>query len=983
MIEIHSVFITFFSVSFAFISPLSFQGPNVARSGNRFTYDAEATCAVEPISYSIWKQEAPESPEAPSPVSTNFWKSMVTNVLNEFEGHPIKPDAWRVAVTSDGSDAPPSLEAFLTYGARLPAKHEAEVQKLCEVVKRYPLAANELNKVIEAIRIAYVALYGKTTMRSQEVAINRAKGIAEVLLEFGSVVNIDVVLAGILHDVFSGVTEVIGPTIRDTLVHKFGEKVIENIENYAKLPKFMARTAEYTEEQAEWQQQMIVALSEDYSVINIRLADRLHTMRVIDTLPLETNEKMKIAEEALYVYASLAGKMSRPLLKEELEHIAFQILNPDMFQKIKNDQLSSTAAYFEAKNAIEEFLNNDIYLKKNNVTAALLFRIKGRYQQYLKMIRKNLTDVRDVRDALGLRIIINATRNHEMKETIEAHEEREIDLCYYIVGKLRSMPFWKEPDDHGCKDYIANPKENGYRSIHQYLQHKTLGATVEIQVRTGSMHRVAELGEAAHWFYKDCTYKPDVVENRLYKLAWRSEQQAFANSALMLIKLAKYQLNSKRVFVFLHDRSTVLNMRRNSTALDAAFAVHSELGLMTKAVRINGKRVGLNHILKNGDVISVEREENGKIMAKPSWLVLVATPHAKNVLAKHIKSNHRESLVATGCALLIATLGMNKDMVLANHKGSKPLSCRKFLSLVLARTASRSMDDLLLLLGGASSKMNARAVMSLLLNVSLEDLVVPSNMAAFAWLQAQHFKNWNGFHLERDVMTMLLRTTLPALGLPYVEQKWCDLLRIEYQKPRGVAAPLSPTHMRIPFNRPGSSPLRHYPSGGKAPLYVPSIYLKSPIAKANNPFSLEASSMPVSLGRLAKLEFAAKAKAMERRSVEQVVLLQERTVPMSLSSYMAISRPLKPTLVSATTAKLPLNPNLSKNTQLKEMALGLGSVEVTNAKVDDSVTIIVGSEIATGQELGLVRRLSMPGASLVLRSKESVRDLSNVQNLSV
>ena len=188
-------------------------------------------------------------------------------------------------------------------------------------------------------------------------------------------------------------------------------------------------------------------------------------------------------------------------------------------------------------------------------------------------------------------------------------------------------------------------KDNGYQSLHLYIQNTAIGTHVETQVRTIAMHKTAETGEAAHWYYKDKIYRPEVANTAGYKKAWRSAEQLKATSPAALIGMAKAQLLKSRVFVILADKATVLNLKRGATALDAAFAIHSSLGLQTSQIMINGKSSRFDRILRNGDIISVVRSHDERPTATHDWTTMVRTDAARRVLRLHFTKETRVALV--------------------------------------------------------------------------------------------------------------------------------------------------------------------------------------------------------------------------------------------------------------------------------------------------------------------------------------------------
>lgn len=744
-----------------------------------------------------------------------------------FERPPvIELNAWKTSVMNPINDAPPSLHGYLSGGFELQSHHEEEVAKLMRNVKYVDKDDQPL--VTEALKVAYIALYGKRTQRSMEDSIERARGIAAVLTELR--MPREVVLAGILHDVFAEVTYVSGPGVRVALVRKFGEEVVQLVEQYSRLPKFMHLRAEYTPMQAEHQMQMLVALAEDYRVLFIRLAGRVHNLRNIRSLPITVSERQKIAEEALYVYAPLAHKMGLVEKKGELEDMAFVILRPDLVADFKTLKTAVNCAYHHAEREIKELLHGDPVLAQQKVTFRLDYRVKGRYQTFLKMTRKNLTSLSDVRDCLGFRVIINVPRRAAEEEAEEAYQKRSQGLCFHVVDRLRSMAGWAP---ERVKDYISQAKPNGYQSIHQYLSNVALKAMIEVQVRTSEMHRAAELGEAAHWFYKDLVYRPDVANSKVYKLAWRSPQQTECNTPKEVLKLAHTHLASQRVFVYLHDQSTVMNLRRGSTALDGAFAVHTDVGLSTKRIFVNGKPAPLNKMLSNGDVISVERAPEGVVTAMTSWALLLKNPHSLSVLKRYLKDNHRDRLVCHGCALLFTTIAQSglEERLKGKLRGVK------LATTVRSRTGLSSLSEWMAHLGGTSSRTEARDVIVRAFDVREEELTVFSVQKSLGWMRGQNEDGWVEHSSLHRVLMRLFREDLKAEGAGQVGQLWSSL----------VGFP------RMPFAH-------------RLPLSEFSIPIKS---RTPQPFSLQAPSLPRHVLRQAKESYGQAALRQERLAVSK------------------------------------------------------------------------------------------------------------------
>jgi len=425
-------------------------------------------------------------------------------------------------------------------------------------------------------------------------------------------------------------------------------------------------------------------------------------------------------------------------------------------------------------------VSSDIRLKENDATYRLTYRIKDKYELWRKAQDKHLRHPSEVRDALGLRIIVNHKRFPG--ESDERHAHRGRMLTYYITGLLRKLPGWDAAADKtSFKDYIKHRKENGYESLHQYLTHTGLGTSVEVQVRTREMHVTAELGGAAHWYYKDQQYRPQAAASRAYRIAWRSPQQVSGScrSPAEMIGYAKQQLTRQRVFVFLEDQSTVLNLRKGSTSLDAAFAIHSELGLRAETVTLvrsssgsgssdgsgcgcegagaagagvfgadsdsgsfrssRCEKVGLDTPLQNGDIISVRQSETGELRAKHSWCSMVKTPSAISALRKHFRETARGSTVALGLMRLLLGLQLNKAV--PDVRRQLRTVKRKTLSEASRRAGCKSFAEFLFLLG-TSSRVEGRNLLARLMGVDTSLLTKCPPSFACSWATMQQETGW-------------------------------------------------------------------------------------------------------------------------------------------------------------------------------------------------------------------------------------------------
>ena len=440
--------------------------------------------------------------------------------------------------------------------------------------------------------------------------------------------------------------------------------------------------------------------------------------------------------------------------------------------------------------AVQQIMSSDSYLSALGVTFKLSYRIKDKYQLFLKMQRKNLSSVSQVRDALGMRIIIEDYARI-IGETDEEYIARGSNICYHLVNELRNVAGWV-PAERGFKDYIKNSKENGYQSLHQYIKNKALGTNVEIQVRTKAMHNKASLGEAAHWFYKDKIYRPRLVDTKIYRQAWRSSSQTSADSPEALISMAKQQLLQSRVLVFLEDRSTVLNLAKGDTALDATFALHSDLGLTVSTIKISGKPVPLDYTLQNGDIVTCECSP-GVMTVSPLWLEIAKSSSAIYEIRKYFRENNKHVLVCLGLVHLLMSITLSEERIAKRFPNGLP-SVKKLSEFIKIRTPMRinNFADYLERLGGASLSDSASLIGSLL-DIPIKDLKISSVSLGLFWARMENKKGTSNRFLQKSLLLPILREVLPALDLPQIESVWIELIgsqSLHTEEDMEISAPL-------------------------------------------------------------------------------------------------------------------------------------------------------------------------------------------------
>lgn len=323
-------------------------------------------------------------------------------------------------------------------------------------------------------------------------------------------------------------------------------------------------------------------------------------------------------------------------------------------------------------------------------------------------------------------------------------------------------------------------------------------------MRTKEMHIQAELGEAAHWYYKDMLYREEIAKWKVYRTAWRSNQQLKAKSSADMLRMAKEQIEANRVLIYLEDKSTVLNLKKGSTALDAAFSVHSDVGLSAVTIRINTVSVPFDTPLRIGDVVSVDcaAVNSGGIgtdglpsrvvMAKLSWLKMVRSTQAQATLRKHLKEAQRRKLISLGLVHLIAALSRNKQTLIntyttaSQYSGFIPSRAAKVNlpdAYALAQKVRDRMDldtlDYFLLLGAAPTAQETALILARLLEIPAKRLVVSSAHDSIQWARSQGEWGWKDADIRNNILRPFIFDIFPKLGLDNADLLWADTVGSE------------------------------------------------------------------------------------------------------------------------------------------------------------------------------------------------------------
>jgi len=480
--------------------------------------------------------------------------------------------------------------------------------------------------VIEAAYQFAAAAHQGQTRRSGEPFLDHPLQTAIILAELQ--LDTSSLAAALLHDI----PEDCGIPLKD-IEAKFGAEIAKLVDGTTKLGKVSWQAAGATagEVQAENLRKMLVAMAEDLRVVFIKLADRLHNMRTLDALPPE--KQRLIAKETLEIYSPLAHRLGIWELKWQLEDLAFRYLEPEEYRRIVN--LVATRRLQR-----EKFIAQAIdMLKREFDKAGLKADISGRpkhiYSIHQKIQRyaalgKHFDDIHDL---LALRVLVGT-----------------VPECYYAVGIIHNL--W-HPLPEEFNDFIANPKPNGYQSLHTIVM--AFGRTpLEVQIRTRDMHYVAEYGVSAHWRYKQGQSSDIHFEERVGWLRQLIEWHRELTGAEEFLESVKTDIFIDQVFVFT-PKGEIKDLPKGSTPIDFAYRVHTELGHRCIGAKVNGKLVPLNYKLKNGDVVEILTTKSARGPSR-DWLNqqlgYVHTHQAKERIRQWFRRQERAENIEQGRAAL-------------------------------------------------------------------------------------------------------------------------------------------------------------------------------------------------------------------------------------------------------------------------------------------------------------------------------------------
>ncbi|MDO9372688.1 MAG: bifunctional GTP diphosphokinase/guanosine-3',5'-bis pyrophosphate 3'-pyrophosphohydrolase [Gammaproteobacteria bacterium] len=473
-----------------------------------------------------------------------------------------------------------------------------------------------------------------------------ARILAEMRMDHHSI------LAALLHDVIEDTA-----TAKEQIAHEFGTEVAELVDGVSKLTQIQFESR--AEEQAENFRKMLLAMVRDIRVILVKLADRLHNMRTLGAMPPE--KRRRIARETLDIYAPIANRLGMNQLRVELEDLGFATLYPMrhriLVEAVKKARGNRKEVVRKIENAIKR------RLREEKLPGEVLGREKHIYSVYRKMLQKHLS-FSEVTDVYAFRIIVDS-----------------VDACYRVLGAMHNL---YKPLPGKFKDYIAIPKANGYQSLHTAL-FGPFGVPIEAQIRTQDMDRISEAGIAAHWLYKAGDSAGGSAQQRAHDwLRGLLEMQMNAGNSLEFLESVKIDLFPDEVYVFT-PKGKIMELPRGATAVDFAYAVHTDVGNTCVAVKIDRRLAPLSTPLANGQYVEIVTAKQAR--PNPAWLNFVVTAKARSTIRHFLKNLKHDESVDLGRRLLNQALA-----TFARKLADVPPARTKTL---LRELKLKSLDDLL------------------------------------------------------------------------------------------------------------------------------------------------------------------------------------------------------------------------------------------------------------------------------------------------
>ncbi|HTE13678.1 MAG TPA: bifunctional (p)ppGpp synthetase/guanosine-3',5'-bis(diphosphate) 3'-pyrophosphohydrolase [Burkholderiales bacterium] len=489
------------------------------------------------------------------------------------------------------------------------------------------LKPDDISQLQSAYQFSESAHHGQFR-DSGEPYISHPLAVAGILAKWH--LDSQALTAALLHDVMEDTA-----VTKNDLLKTFGKPVAELVDGVSKLDKVEFETRETA--QAENFRKMLLAMARDVRVILIKLADRLHNMRTLDAVP--ANKRRRIARETLDIYAPIANRLGLNSIYQELEDLSFQYLYPARCRVLSKAVAAARGNRREVVGKVLAAIEKR--LRDSGLSAQVQGRQKHLYSIYTKMREKHLSFAQ-VLDVYGFRIVV-----------------KDVHDSYVALGVLHGL---YKPIPGKFKDYIAIPKANGYQSLHTHL-FGPFGSPIEIQIRTQEMHKIAEAGVASHWLYKSSDQSISDLQQKTHQwLQSLLEMQSESGDSVEFLEHLKVDLFPDEVYVFT-PKGKIMALPRGATAVDFAYAVHTDVGNRCVAVKINQELMPLRTELKNGDRVEVITASHAK--PNPLWLNFVGTAKARSHIRHFLKTMHFDESVQLGERLLNQALSAFKSNISA------------------------------------------------------------------------------------------------------------------------------------------------------------------------------------------------------------------------------------------------------------------------------------------------------------------------------
>jgi guanosine-3',5'-bis(diphosphate) 3'-pyrophosphohydrolase len=493
----------------------------------------------------------------------------------------------------------------------------SDADQLIQEVSAY-LKGKDVEHIRQALEFSRAAHQGQTRI-SGDPYVSHPIAVARILAPLH--LDAQAIMAALLHDVMEDTQ-----ATKDEIAEKFGKPVAELVDGLSKLNKIEFETKE--DAQAENFRKMLLAMTRDVRVILIKLADRLHNMRTLGAL--HRAKTKRIARETMEIYAPIANRLGLNSIYQELEDLGFKYLYPTRYAVLSKALKVARGNRREVVGKILEAIQKK--LEECNIPAQVQGREKHLYGIYQKMKAKSL-EFAEVLDIYGFRVLVD-----------ERYD------CYLALGALHAL---YKPIPGKFKDYIAIPKANGYQSLHTTL-FGPYGTPIEVQIRTHEMHKIAEAGVASHWLYK--TAQTPITELHQKTHQWLQsllESLSQSGDSVEFLEHLKVDLFPDEVYLFT-PKGKILALPRGATAVDFAYAVHTDIGNRCVAAKVNFELVPLRTPLHNGDRVEIITAPHAN--PNPAWLGFVETSKARSEIRHFLKTMHFQESATLGERLLNQTL---------------------------------------------------------------------------------------------------------------------------------------------------------------------------------------------------------------------------------------------------------------------------------------------------------------------------------------